>query len=133
MQKINQAYDRNNLLLLLELQLELEQIDQAHINNVSEDRLKHYNTILRGQLTELQHEIMRVETGFMAQYLFDPFEEPDPNTLMKYLAVEIAEVNRDIRNLQRDLLAFEDIRQLKMWLKNVRLPSRGDNFDDVPF
>ena len=133
MQKVNQAYDKNNLLLLLELQLELEQIDQAHINNVSEDRLKHYNKILREQLSELQHEIMRVEAGFMAQFMFDPFEEPNPNTIMKYLTVEIAEVNREIRELQRDLLAFEDITKLKVWLKRVRLPSRRDRFDDMPF
>jgi hypothetical protein len=133
MQKVNQAYDKNNLLLLLELQLELEQIDEDHIKNVSEDRLKHYNRILREQLGELQHEILRVEASFMAQFMLDPFEELDPNTAIKYLTVEIAEVNREIREIQRDFVVFEDIAKLKVWLKRVRLPSRRDSFDDIPF
>ncbi len=133
MQKVNQAYDKNNLLLLLELQLELEQIDQDHINNVSEERLKHYNKILREQLGELQHEILRVEAGFMAQYLFDSFEEPDPNTVIKYLTVEIAEVNREIREIQRDLVVFGEVAKLKVWLKRIRLPSKRNAFDDIPF
>ena len=133
MQKVNQAYDKNNLLLLLELQLELEQIDQDHLKNVSEERLKHYNKILREQLGELHHEIIRVEAGFMAQYMLDPFEEPDPNTVIKYLTVEIAEVNREMREIQRDLLLFEDVAKLKVWLKRVRLPSKRDRFDDIPF
>ena len=41
MQRVNQAYDKNNLLQLLELQLELEHIDQFALNNISDDRLKH--------------------------------------------------------------------------------------------
>jgi hypothetical protein len=133
MQKVNQAYDKNNLLLLLELQLELEQIDQDHINNVSEERLKHYNKILREQLAELEHEILRVEAGFMAQFMLDPFDEPDPNNIMKTLTMQIAETRLEIRGLERDLLAFEDVKKLKVWLKKVRLPSRSNAFDDLPF
>ncbi|HTE14939.1 MAG TPA: J domain-containing protein [Burkholderiales bacterium] len=132
MQKVNQAYDKNNLLQLLELQLELEQIDQHHINNVSEERLKHYNKILREQLTELKHEILRVESGFVAQYQFDPYEEPDPNTIMQHLAIAVASVKMDLHDLKKDLHAFEDSKRLKVWLKRVRLPRRKNNFDDVP-
>ena len=45
MQKVNVAYGNKDLLQLLELQLQVEQIDQAHVNNIAEDRLKHYNKI----------------------------------------------------------------------------------------
>ncbi|MDR6450169.1 hypothetical protein J2794_006309 [Paraburkholderia terricola] len=47
MQRANQANSKNSLLHLLELQLELENIDQSAINNIGEDRLKHYNKILK--------------------------------------------------------------------------------------
>ncbi len=133
MQKVNQAYDKNNLLLLLELQLELEQIDQDHINNVSETRLTHYNKILREQLAELEHEILRVEAGFMSQYLLDPFDAPDPKNILKLLASQIAEIRLEIGDLQRDLVAFEDPKQLKLWLKKVRLPSVRRTIADIPF
>jgi hypothetical protein len=133
MQKVNQAYDKNNLLLLLELQLELEQIDQAHIDNVGEDRLKHYNKILREQLDDLRHEIERVETGFVMQYAIDPFAQLNPNTLIKQLDADIADARMDLRDLKRDHLAFADAKKLKAWLKTVRLPSKNDPFGDFPF
>ena len=69
----------------------------------------------------------------MARFMLDPFEALNPNTVIKYLTVEIAEVNREIREIQRDLLVFEDVNKLKVWLKRVRLPSKRDRFDDIPF
>ena len=133
MQKVNQAYDKNNLLLLLELQLELEQIDQTHIDNVGEDRLKHYNKILREQLDELHHEILRVESGFMAQFMFNPFDQLNPHTILKSLDANIADTRLDIRDMKRDLLAFADIKKLKAWLKTIPLSNNADPFADFPF
>ncbi|MFT4510396.1 hypothetical protein [Caballeronia sp. 15711] len=63
MQMANQAYRKNSLLQSMELQLALEQIDQSVINNIGEDRLKHYNKILKEQVGELDHEILHVENG----------------------------------------------------------------------
>ena len=133
MQRVNQAYDKNNLLQLLELQLEIEQIDQATINNVSEDRLIHYNKILREQLAELQHEISRVEGGYAALTLSDPFAIVSPQTVMKHLAAEIANFRNVIRGLKNDLLAFEDIRKLKAWLKALRRQHKREMNLDFPF
>ena len=133
MQKVNQAYDKNNLLLLLELQLELEQIDQAHIDNVGEDRLKHYNKILREQLDELHHEILRVESGFMAQFMFNPFDQLNSHTILKSLDANIADTRLDIRDMKRDLLAFADLKKLKAWLKTIPLSNNADPFADFPF
>lgn len=133
MQRVNQAYAKNNLLQLLELQLELEHIDQAALNNVSEDRLKHYNKILREQLAELQHEILRVESGYMGQALLDPYAMLSPDSVMRNLAAEIASIKRAIRDVKRDLLAFADIQQVKAWLKTLRKSRRRDAFDDMLF
>ncbi len=133
MQHVNQAYAKNNLLQLLELQLELEHIDQAAINNVSEDRLKHYNKILREQLAELHHEITRVESGFMGQALLDPYAALTPDSVMRNLAAEIDSIKRAIRDVKRDLLAFADVQQVKAWLKTLRKSRRRDAFDDLLF
>ncbi|MFX6949690.1 molecular chaperone DnaJ, partial [Acinetobacter baumannii] len=61
MQQVNQAYEKNDLSRLLELQLELEQIDQRSIHGVSEERLTHYNHILTEQLGDLDQEIAHME------------------------------------------------------------------------
>ena len=133
MQRINQAYDKNNLLQLLELQLELEHIDQSAIDNIGEDRLKHYNRILNDQLIELEQEILRVEGGFIAQFGISPFANVSPTTIMRDLAVEIVGVQRAIRDMKKDLLAFEDVKTFKAWLKAVRRQARMDDLDDLPF
>ena len=60
MQRVNQAYDANDLLTLLGLQLEIEQIDAAHLSSISAERLAHYNQILSEQLTQLEAELASV-------------------------------------------------------------------------
>ncbi len=133
MQRANQAYEKNNLLQLLELQLELEHIDQAVINNISEGRLKHYNKILKEQLAELEQEIMLVEGRFKAQFGMSPFAAVSPGTLMRSLAADIAGIRRAIRDLKKDLLVFDDLRKVKAWLKNLQRRPIMTDFDDLPF
>jgi len=132
MQRVNQAYKQNNLLLLLELQLELEHIDQATINNISASRLKHYNKILKEQFRELEDEIYHTEGMFRAQFGIDPFTPLSPRTLMRHLATDIAEMQQAIRGIKADLLAFQDIKKLKAWLKAIRVSQIADDLD-CPF
>lgn len=133
MQRANQAYQKNNLLQLLELQLEMEHIDQATLDTIGEDRLKHYNMILREQLAELKQEIFHVEAGFREQFGVSPFANLSPGAIIGHLAREIAEIQHAIRDLKKDLLAFEDMGRLKAWLKDIRRQPRVEDFDDCPF
>jgi len=133
MQRVNQAYAKNNPLKLLELQLELEHIDQRAINNISEERLKHYNSILKEQLGELKEEISHAEDAFRMQFGIDPFVRLVPKTLMRHLASDIAALRREISALENDLRAFEDIKQLKVWLKGLRRQRAMMDFNDCPF
>lgn len=50
-----------DLLQLLEWQLSVDQINQSKINNIADNRLKHYKKILQNQLEELQQEVMYIE------------------------------------------------------------------------
>lgn len=139
MQRANQAYQKNNLLQLLELQLEMEHIDQTALNNISEDRLKHYNKILKEQLAELEQEIFHVEAGFRARFGISPYASVSPSSIMRGLVNDIVELRHAIRDLKKDLLAFEDIKLVKAWLKEMRemreMRRRPgmDDFDDCPF
>ncbi len=120
MQRANQAYSKNSLLQLLELQLELEHIDQSALNNIDEDRLKHYNKILKEQVGELDDEIHHVESGFRDSYGIPPFIEVAPGTIMRTLTDDIFSLQEKIRACEQDLLMFEDIKQVKAWLKGLQ-------------
>ena len=132
MQRANQAYEKNNLLQLLELQLELELIDQAAVNTIGEYRLKDYNRILQGQLVELDQQIRGAERGFREQFGISPYVGVSPENIMRNLSDEIMATRRTIRDIKKDLLAFEDVRAFRTWLRSVPLPNT-DDFSDVPF
>ncbi len=130
MQRVNQAYDKNNLLQLLELQLELEHIDQFALSHISEDRLKHYNKILKYQLAELEQEILHVEDQFRAQYGLPPFEDISPSAILHDLVRDIVTTQQANRDIEHDLQMFNDIKMIKLWLKAIQRRSRMREFDD---
>jgi hypothetical protein len=45
----------------------------------------------------------------------------------------LAVLRNSVRTLERDLLAFEDIKQVKLWLKQVRREAAMNPFDDMPY
>lgn len=133
MQRVNEAYQKNNLLQLLELQLELEHIDQQALNSMSEERLKHYNAILKEQVRELDQEILHVETAFRHAYGIDPFESVSADTVLRNLAVDLKELRLNIKTLEQDLAAFEDIKHVKLWLKRCKVAPVASDFEFMSF
>lgn len=133
MQSVNAAYQKNNLLQLLELQLELEHIDQHALNSMSDERLKHYNAILKEQVRELDQEILHVETAFRHAYRIDPFESVSPNIVLRNLAVELKELRASIKTLEQDLAAFADIKHVKLWLKRCKVVPLKSDSECMPF
>lgn len=133
MQRANEAYEKGNLLQLLELQLQLEHIDQAHLAAVGPEWLKHYIKILKGQLSELDMEIQRVEDQFAAQFGLPPFEQYDPKDLTTMLHDDMATCELAIRQLQEHLETAGDLKRLKAWLKTLTLRRQADLDFDCPF
>lgn len=122
MKKITVAYGKKDLLQLLELQLKVEQIDQTRINNIADDRLKHYNIILQNQLEELQQEVKLMERGIREMTGLAPYEHLSPKRLSTLLNDDMRRLRNQISRIQHDLRLFNDIRQFKLWLKGYRIP-----------
>lgn len=133
MQRANEAYEKGNLLQLLELQLQLEHIDQAHLATIGPERLKHYVKILKDQLSELDMEIQHVEDEFAAQFGLPPFEQHDPKDLVPMLHESMATCEVDVRQLQEHLETAGDPQRLKAWLKTITLRRQATPDFDLPF
>lgn len=131
MQRANRAYDAGNLLQLLELQLEY--IDPAHLAQTSPSQLKHYSKILKGQLREIELELLHVEDQFAAEFTLPPFAKLDPKGIMPMLMADIADRNAGIRQLQQQLQDAADPPRLKAWLKQVVRRRQPDWDFDLPF
>jgi hypothetical protein len=135
MQRVNHAYEKKDLLQLLELQLEVEQIDAAAIANLSEDRLKHFNKILQEQLTELQDEIDYEETPLRVRFDLPPHRAAEPDTIMACLTRDIRELKRNTKLIEKDLSMPRDLLMLKRWIKEYKqdMKERAKYEDDNLF
>lgn len=130
MQRVNQAYDKRNLLVLLELQLELEHIDAAHIGQLNAEKLRYYNLILEDQIDELKQELMRVEARFRMDYDISSFEEIGPEDLPGMLKENVEDMRQSIRQAEQDLQCIADKKLFKNWLKQ-RHAQVVDDLDDL--
>jgi hypothetical protein len=124
MQRVNQAYESHDLLALLQLQLQIEQIDESHIANASEQRLKHYNKVLAEQLAKLRDEAARVEYEFRAEFALPPGEGWKPSRLGQILEQVSRQWRASLHEQQRDIAMLADLASTKRWLKHQRLVRR---------
>ena len=125
MQRVNQAYDKKDLLLLLELQLELEHIDAATIAGLSEERLKHFNKILKDQLAELELEIAHVEEPLRHMFDLPHYLVLKPQSVMPHLLKDIAALQRNIRQIKKDIEMPGDLAVFKAWIKASQREARA--------
>lgn len=133
MQRVNQAYNDNKLLDLLQLQLEVEQIDPAHIAGLSEDRLKHYNRVLAEQLAELQQEVSAVQGQFCMEFDLDPNQRFKPSTVLRELGRQVQLAQYQNTMLRQNLTQLRSgLPGLKAWIKAERQQQKAQQgeFDD---
>jgi hypothetical protein len=140
MQRVNQAYERNDLLALLGLQIEIEQIDAEHLAQVSDARLGHYNRVLKEQLAQLRAEIAMCIAPFQAMLDLPPWSaKPTPALVEQYLEADMTAVRAMLDELRQDLVAFKDPARLRARLeadlaqqrKNRDLGPTRDDFDEL--
>jgi hypothetical protein len=129
MQQVNVAYEGQDLLRLLELQLKLEQIDADHASEVAEDRLRHYNTILDQQVKELDAELDQVELPWRMELDLPPSAHLSPTRVLEQIHEDSEGLRRQDETLRGDLAKFQDVAQLKKWLKSPGARRRDDDLE----
>jgi hypothetical protein len=120
MQRVNQAYEKDDLLALLGLQLEIEQIDAAHLASVPAQRLAHYNQILREQLSGLEAELERCVAPYRGPLGPAGRGRLTPTLVDRQLSAEIAELKTDIRSIEAERLALLDPERRTEALRDYR-------------
>lgn len=120
MQRANVAYNKKDLLQLLALQLEIAQIDQAHLNTITEDRLKQFNKVLQTQFSELEQEIKQIEYPFRAQLKASWHSNLQPQQVLKALTFDIKEMQLILSSAKTELKEFRNHAHLKAALKSFR-------------
>lgn len=121
MKRVNIAYEKQDLLTLLEIQIEIQQINQNSINNLALNKIKHFNKILENQLDELEQEIYTFSGHFIINGA--PMNKTaNPKSILFALTHDISQVKTMLKDLSYDLSLWkQDIRYLKQYIKNMRI------------
>ena len=120
MQQVNVAYERNDLLELLELQLRFEQIDSTHIGSLAEDRLDHFIRLLTDQVGQLRDELASVEHPFRVQLDVMPPRKLPVSLVLAAMEDDAQALAHDLARMQQDLRIFSDRDARKSWLRDQR-------------
>ena len=135
MREINAAYEARDLLALLELQLRLELAAGESPESLAEGRLVSYIRVLEDQAKQLTVEIDETEFPFRMTLGRNPREAITPEMVLTQIHDDLVVIEKTTAGLTLDLAAFEDLAQLKAWLKEERAAARRGSIsdDDSPF
>lgn len=128
MQRVNQAYDKGDLLELLNIQLEIEQIDADHLINLPTERVEHYIQVLREQLAELKTELASLLIPYRS--LVPHIFKIKPIHVDKAMDAEITRLEMSLQQADIDLQAFQDAKQLAAFIKSYQINSEFDEFGE---
>ncbi len=131
MQRVNVAYEANDLLGLLELQFEVDQIDASKLDTLGDERIRQYNKVLTKQVDEVRSEIDALEHWLMFDMHISARGRVTPAMMEKSLAQEISAFTARLHGLENDLMDFQDIKQLKAFLKTYQMPDPFDFIDEL--
>ncbi len=116
MQQVNAAYERKDLLQLLELRLQFEQFDEALASSIAADRLEHFIHLLAEQVRTLQDELAAVEDPWRAGLGNHP-GKLTPAAVADHLRSDLASLTGALAAVRTDLARLSDLDELRAWLR----------------
>ena len=133
MQEVNVAYERGDLLELLELQLRIEQIDPERIGGLAEDRLDHFIKLLGDQVAQLRDELGAIEHPYRVQLDIYPPRKLPPAAVLAMMGEDIDRLTLRLAEMKRDLRTMSTVDGMKAWLyeQRVRSSREAEAFADL--
>lgn len=133
MKRVNHAYQNEDLLELLSLQIEIEQIDSEHLAALPEQRLRHYNHVLKEQVRTLEGERDALASPLLQK--FDLHITPDPSRARGLLDREFKQriaAMRAIKNQHgEDLAALGDPQRRRQLIDQLAAEQRDEDMDEA--
>ncbi len=127
-QRVTSAYQENDFLTLLKLQIEYLEEEEVDASYLAEDMLKRYNKILQKQLNEIQQEIDYLKYSNMGLYeeffgLGDKFSERKFKNFKKSLRQELIQIQDDLNASKKNKTDwFKDwIREIKAYQQEMMM------------
>lgn len=120
MSEANAAYDRRDLVALLQIQLRIELTDTASIARMAEEKIASLTLLLKQQAQELESELHKQRHEARHEFGLKSYETVSVAYLRRSLRVEEASLESDLAAMKQDLQQLVDDKYLKLWLKDQR-------------
>ena len=133
MSQVNAAYDKQDLLALLKLQLKAQQIDASAMHSVAEDKLKAWVALLREQAKELGGDVQNIRMQIMGEFRL-PYGRPVSATALELSFSQAMQEYDDVLHMMRsDLELIKNDAGLKRWAKGQsRLIAQDEEMQFAP-
>ena len=121
MQRVNQAYEADDLLALLELQWEVEQLDASRLAQLQDAHLLRYNQVLQEQLLQLQQAVRDAQTALAEMLGLDTRQRHAPHKMPSLLRQYAQSLQQQVLQLQQMALQLQhEPDMLTQWLRAQR-------------
>ncbi|SEF59746.1 hypothetical protein [Nitrosomonas ureae] len=133
MSEANAAYDRRDLVTLLQIQLRAELTDTASIARMADEQIAALTLLLKQQVRELESELEQQRHAVRQEFDLKSYETVSVANLNRSLRVEESSLERNLITMRQDLQQLTDDKFFKRWLKDQKRLSREprvDIFDD---
>lgn len=117
MSEANAAYDRRDLLALLQLQLRAELVDGRSVARLAQDKLAALTALLKERADLLQRELAVAEQRLRMEFALPPYAAVSEGALRRHIVEQQSQLQYDIGQMQRDLRTIRDDAALKRWLR----------------
>jgi AraC-like DNA-binding protein len=117
MSAVNTAYERQDLLALLKIQLKAQQIDASAMGTVAEDKLKSWVALLRTQAKELQAQRDHLYMQVAHEFGLSPSQVITAVQIEQALRASVRDYDEALHQLRSDLERVKDDAELKRWAK----------------
>jgi phage gp37-like protein len=117
MAQVNSANDKKDLLTMLRLQLQIEQIEPAAISSMADEKLRHYNRMLKDQLKTVQMEQVQLTERIRDEFNLY-YGVINPKALQKALRADVLELTDQADRRQFEYINVQNDKNLKAWAKH---------------
>lgn len=132
MAQVNEAYARNDLLALLTVQIDIEQIDAAHLQGVPETRMRHYVRVLKEQRQALESELAALQFNLVEHSGSPPGLLAWPASWLDLaLDDDLQQVRDAADTLREDMQALRDARTRPAFLRALQIDDPDEVMDPL--
>jgi len=126
MKEANAAYERRDLLALLQLQLQADLADADHVASLAQEKLAALTALLKERVEVLNQELLTLQHQAMAEFGLPPYATFSESSLKRHLLMQQQDLQADIAMMQLDLQRVQDDAYLKRWLKQQHQLAQED-------